>query len=87
MHSWRMEESTTATWKNRAAGIHFRNWHTQPPLGGFFMYYKNISNLNNEAILESIYEDLVVEFRTQLLTMTQKEIDEIAMKRFEDMSW
>lgn len=46
-----------------------------------------MSNLNNEAILESIYEDLVVEFRTQLLTMTQKEIDEIAMKRFEDMSW
>jgi len=46
-----------------------------------------MSNLNNEALLESIYEDLVVEFRTELLSMTQTQIDAMVMERFEDMSW
>ena len=45
-----------------------------------------MSTLANETLLESIYEDLVEELRTDLLFMTQEQIDSIVYKRFEDMS-
>ena len=45
-----------------------------------------MSTLANEALLESIYEELVEELRTELLFMTQEQIDSIVYKRFEDMS-
>tara|TARA_B100000287_G_C20624738_1_gene777328 strand:+ start:1635 stop:1772 length:138 start_codon:yes stop_codon:yes gene_type:complete len=42
-----------------------------------------MSTLANEMILESIYEDLVEEFRTELFTWTQAEIDAEVYARFE----
>ena len=88
MHSSKKEESTTATSTPKGqAGIQSTNCHKHPPTGAFFFYNRIMSNLNNEAILESIYEDLVVEFRTELLSMTQTQIDAMVMERFEAMSW
>jgi len=43
-----------------------------------------MSTLHHEAILETIYEDLVEEFRTELFNWTQDEIDTEVYKRFEE---
>ena len=43
-----------------------------------------MSTLHHEAILETIYEDLVEEFRTELLNWTQDEIDTEVYRRFEE---
>ena len=40
-----------------------------------------MSTLHHESILETIYEDLVVEFRTDLFNWTQDEIDTEVYKR------
>ncbi len=43
-----------------------------------------MSTLHHEDILEDCYLEILEEFRTDLLTMTQDQIDEMVMKRFED---
>ena len=43
-----------------------------------------MSTLHHEAILESIYEDLVEEFRTELFNWTQDQIDTEVYRRFEE---
>tara|TARA_Y100001970_G_C14106545_1_gene788455 strand:+ start:642 stop:779 length:138 start_codon:yes stop_codon:yes gene_type:complete len=45
-----------------------------------------MSTLANEMLLESIYEEMVEEFRTGLFNWTQEEIDTEVYKRFEDRS-
>ena len=45
-----------------------------------------MSTLANEMLLESIYEEMVEEFRTDLLNWTQIAIDAEVMRRFEDRS-
>ena len=40
----------------------------------------------NEEILENLYTELVEEYRTDILSWSQKEIDAEVMRRFEDMS-
>lgn len=45
-----------------------------------------MSTLANEMLLETIYEEMVEEFRTDLLNWTQNDIDAEVMRRFEDRS-
>ena len=40
----------------------------------------------NDEILENLYTELVEEYRTELLSWTQPEIDAEVMRRFEAMS-
>ena len=44
-----------------------------------------MSTLHHESLIESIYEDLVVEMRTDLFNFTQDEIDQMVQQRFEDL--
>ena len=39
----------------------------------------------NDEILENLYTELVDEYRTDLLSWSQKEIDAEVMKRFEEI--
>ena len=43
-----------------------------------------MSTLANETLLETIYEEMVEEFRTDLLFMSQEQIDAMVYQRFED---
>ena len=45
---------------------------------------KHMSVLHHESILEDCYLEILEEFRTELLSMTQDQIDEMVYKRFED---
>ena len=45
-----------------------------------------MSTLANEMLLETIYEEMVEEFITELLNWTQIAIDSEVMRRFEDRS-
>ena len=43
-----------------------------------------MSTLHHDSILEDCYLEILEEFRTDLLFMTQDQIDEMVYKRFED---
>ena len=43
-----------------------------------------MSVLHHESILEDFYLEILEEFRTDLLFMSQDQIDEMVYKRFED---
>jgi len=58
---------------------------TSTPQGCFFCYTKYMSTLHHESLIESIYESLVEEMRTDLFNFTQDEIDQMVQQRFEDL--
>ena len=43
-----------------------------------------MSTLHHEDILEDCYLEILEEFRTDLLSMTQDQIDKLVYERFED---
>ena len=55
-----------------------------PHKGAFFCYTKYMSVLHHESILEDCYLEILEEFRTDLLSMTQDQIDKMVYERFEE---
>ena len=53
-------------------------------VGIFQTGIKHMSVLHHESILEDCYLEILEEFRTDLLFMSQDQIDEMVYKRFED---
>ena len=54
------------------------------PILPLIVYYRYMSTLHHESILEDCYLEILEEFRTDLLFMSQDQIDEMVYKRFED---
>ena len=54
------------------------------PILPLIVYYRYMSTLHHESILEDCYLEILEEFRTDLFNFTQYQIYEIVYKRFED---